>query len=340
LTKKQVLVLWVFQEMIIVSVTMVRNEADVIEAFVRHHLGFVDQMIIIDHLSIDDTLTILNHLKAEGAPVEIVKNTRQEFLQAEASTAQMRRAAQEFGADWVLPLDADEFLTSDEDPSVRPLLDKLSPDQVYQVPWRNYVPRAEDELNDSLLFDRIPYRRTEEPFPIYKVFVPRKYAINKKITLKVGNHGIRKGKRRKKTIRPLDAEQLHLAHFPVRSIAQLTSKALLGWAARLASHEQKGNMNYHLKRLFEEIRTGRKIDSSDLMSFALEYGLPESLKDIPQELTRDRVVSPNGDVVLRYSSGIYEVDLVRALAGLSEDLGNKLAAERKKSRWKKLFSHA
>jgi len=156
----------------------------------------------------------------------------------------------------------------------------------------------------------------------------------------VGNHGIRKGKRRKKTIRPLDAEQLHLAHFPVRSIAQLTSKALLGWPARLASHEQKGNVNYHLKRLFEEIRTGRIIDSSDLMSFAIEYGLPESLKDIPQELTRDRVVSPNGDVVLRYSSGIYEVDLVRALAGLSEDLGNKLAVERKKSRWKKLFSHA
>jgi hypothetical protein len=98
-------------------------------------------------------------------------------------------------------------------------------------------------------------------------------------------------------------------------------------------------MNYHLKRLFEEIRTGRIIDSIDLMSFALEYGLPESLKDIPQELTRDPVVSPNGDVVLRYSSGIYEVDLVRALAGLSEDLGNKLGVERKKSRWKKLFSH-
>jgi len=118
----------------IVSVTMVRNEADIIESFVRHHLGFVDQMIIVEHRSVDETPAILQQLKAEGAPIEIVKDSRLESNQSVVTTLQMRRAARELGADWVLLLDADEFLTSDQDSSVRPLFEKLSASEVYRVP--------------------------------------------------------------------------------------------------------------------------------------------------------------------------------------------------------------
>ena len=112
---------------------MVRNEADIIETFVRYYLQIIDFMIIIDHLSIDETSVILNKLKAEGAPIEIVKEVRQEFSQSEVTTRQMQWAAQELGADWILLLDADEFLVSDEGPNVRPFLEQFSQEEVYLI---------------------------------------------------------------------------------------------------------------------------------------------------------------------------------------------------------------
>ena len=46
----------------IVAISMVRNEADVIEAFVRHHAGLVDELIVVDHRSIDGTDELLREL--------------------------------------------------------------------------------------------------------------------------------------------------------------------------------------------------------------------------------------------------------------------------------------
>ena len=42
----------------IASVTVVRNECDIIEEFVRYNLNFFDEMHIINHLSTDSTLNI------------------------------------------------------------------------------------------------------------------------------------------------------------------------------------------------------------------------------------------------------------------------------------------
>src|SRR5512136_2241231 len=112
----------------IITVTMARDESDVIELFVRYHLRIVDYMIIIEHLSFDRTPEILEALKAEGLPLEIVRETRTAFDQGGITTQFMKRAVAEHGADWVLPLDADEFLTANEGSEVRPLLEKLSPE--------------------------------------------------------------------------------------------------------------------------------------------------------------------------------------------------------------------
>ena len=46
----------------IAIVSMVRNEADVIESFVRHNLQVADALYIIDHASTDGTGEILQQL--------------------------------------------------------------------------------------------------------------------------------------------------------------------------------------------------------------------------------------------------------------------------------------
>lgn len=44
----------------IVSITMVKNEVDIIESFVRYHLKIFDEMIILDNGSTDETVNIIN----------------------------------------------------------------------------------------------------------------------------------------------------------------------------------------------------------------------------------------------------------------------------------------
>ena len=47
----------------IFSISMVKNEMDVIESFVRYNLNILDGMIILDNGSTDDTLKILKLLQ-------------------------------------------------------------------------------------------------------------------------------------------------------------------------------------------------------------------------------------------------------------------------------------
>lgn len=57
----------------VVIITMVRNEEDIIESFIRHCNLFADDILVIDHDSIDSTSEILYKLREEGLPLHIEK---------------------------------------------------------------------------------------------------------------------------------------------------------------------------------------------------------------------------------------------------------------------------
>ncbi len=63
----------------IIVISMVKNEADVIESFVRHSLTFADGMLIADHCSGDGTGEILEKLRQEGLPVSVRRVRRIEL---------------------------------------------------------------------------------------------------------------------------------------------------------------------------------------------------------------------------------------------------------------------
>jgi hypothetical protein len=50
---------------------MVRNEEDILEAFVRHHGTLVDRLAIVDHRSSDRTPEILESLLAERFSLDV-----------------------------------------------------------------------------------------------------------------------------------------------------------------------------------------------------------------------------------------------------------------------------
>ena len=94
----------------VTAISMVRNEADVIEAFVRYHAEIVDELIVVDHRSVDGTDETLRALMAEGLPLRVRAEDSPMQRQNVVMTGLMREAVVDGGADWVLPVDADEFV--------------------------------------------------------------------------------------------------------------------------------------------------------------------------------------------------------------------------------------
>ena len=89
------------------GVSMVRNEEDVVRANVLYHLaaGF-DRVLIVDNASTDGTRKVLRQLGRD--PRVRWTRDRGTFRQGEIFTRLARQAFAE-GADWVAPIDADDF---------------------------------------------------------------------------------------------------------------------------------------------------------------------------------------------------------------------------------------
>ena len=92
----------------IVMTSLVRNEADVVDAQIAYHLNAgVDYVIATDHESQDGTTEILESYAREGY-LHLIRE-RGEVQESGWRTRMARMAARKFGADWVISSDANEF---------------------------------------------------------------------------------------------------------------------------------------------------------------------------------------------------------------------------------------
>jgi hypothetical protein len=88
---------------------LARDEADVIEAWLAFHLNAgADFVIATDNRSEDGTTDVLERYAREGH-VHLIREPGEDLRQNEWVTRMARLAATDFGADWVINSDADEF---------------------------------------------------------------------------------------------------------------------------------------------------------------------------------------------------------------------------------------
>lgn len=88
---------------------MVRDEADIVVPMIEYHLhAGVDVFLITDNGSVDGTRDLLSSYESDDRVV-VIDDPVHDKNQSQKVTAMARRAADEFGADWVINADADEF---------------------------------------------------------------------------------------------------------------------------------------------------------------------------------------------------------------------------------------
>jgi hypothetical protein len=305
----------------IVAITMARNEEDIIEAFVRYHAGLFDLMLVIDHSSVDRTPEILRKLERDGLPVRTKSEPSVVQRQWQVTTALMREASREHEADWVVPLDADEFLVPADRAGLERALGTVSHEVPARVVLQSYVPTALDDPSLLNPLERITHRKRSEP-RWWKVLVPLQIARDERTALTQGNHAIRASS---ETLGAEPLGRIALAHFPVRSTDQIARKILAGWLTHLARPDRQRSEAFQWRRLFSELAAGRQLSGGDLERLALEYLLKAPHPSRP----RARLVSDPlpVDFALEYTAGL-SVSPLGVLAQTAEALVSELAPSR------------
>ena len=227
----------------LVGLSMVRNESDIIETFIRHNLTLLDELHIVDHNSSDNTREMLTLLKQEGLPIHIYYYNELEFAPERILNHMMQHILNnDADIDYIFPLDADELIYCPSREMLNNFLMLIPQDRVGMYTWRGYLPN-DTEYDPDFICYFTDQRKEEILTP--KVIIPRVIAETYRLT--IGSHYMvnAKGKEIQSVvfIAPnsqnyyywfierfnaefIETNDLWLGHYPIRSTAQQIKKVL------------------------------------------------------------------------------------------------------------------
>jgi hypothetical protein len=253
----------------IVAFTRVKNELDIIEAFIRHHAGHIDKIIVLDDGSSDGTETVLQGLRREGLPLVLLREPSIGYDQSRSMTRLARMAINQFGADWIVPLDADEFVEPPEGVSLGELL-AFKGSQVLRVGWSNFVWRPGDtqkaEINPVVrMVERLPARQVWT-----KVIVPAAAVANKDFEIGIGSHDVIIGGGKLDTLATND---ICLCHYPIRSRDQFISKVTVSYLQLRAWEFHQRGLAFQYDAPYATLKAGMTGLEALMEDMSLHYAI-------------------------------------------------------------------
>ena len=236
----------------LVGIGTVKNEADIIESFVRHNLGRLDALVLIDDGSVDGTREILLSLEAEGLNLVTLEWDGSSGQEQSMKLSELLLViASRMNFDWVFPLDADEAIDCESRAALEKALQNVGQGCVGILPWRSYIPTAADDWAQTNPFRRIVNRKVRETPQVYKVAIPKSQLKLMPMVIASGNHTARRiGSFKQLSMTVL--ENVALAHFPVRSPDQLVSKVICGYLSMLAEGCGRPSRSFHWRDMYAQ----------------------------------------------------------------------------------------
>lgn len=276
---------------------VVKNESDIIEAFVRHNLRFLDTLHVVDNFSTDGTFEILTALQMEGLPLEISRDARMDHPQAEIMTSLIKKWGEP--CDWVFCLDADEFIDDISKDEFRNKVSALPQDRCVTIQWEFFVPMESNDKSIINPIERITHRRLAPVNPwLAKVVIPGRFLNKRGLRLRPGNHFLEQANG---VVLPhRRCPEIKLAHFPIRSHEQLAKKVITGdWAISIRAM-RSASEGQHWSGLKRRLLKGELIASTELALLAYNYGAStedSTLESLENALLEQRpLLSPCSDL--------------------------------------------
>ena len=203
--------------MTVAAITMVRDEADIIGHTITHLLNQgIDHILVADNMSIDDTGFILQTFKDTGQ-VTVIEDTEVGYYQDQKMTTLAHQAHSLFGAEWIMPFDADEYWYWTEGTLAE--FFQQAPADVYTAVGWDHIATDDDDPTETDPFRRIQHRR-QSPQKMGKAV----FRYHPDAWIDFGNHFIFNHP-------GTPATGLNYRHFQYRSFEQLITKVRNGAAA-------------------------------------------------------------------------------------------------------------
>lgn len=317
-----------------------RDEADIVGSWLDFHLSAgADFVVVTDNRSEDGTTEILERYEREGS-VHVIHEPGEDLRENEWVTRMARLAATEFGADWVINSDADEFWWP-RGGSLGHVLAAV-PERYGLVSafLRVFGPRPGDELFAERMTIRFSaLAAIHDPASLYRPIRKVIHRAHPEILLTRGNHAVTDS-----PYTPLRGWfPIEVFHFPVRSARQMAHKAEV-FGSGFARYVDRAPTGYH-RNMFDALRSGRIDDYYEALVVGdaeLERGLEEGqlvvdtrLRDALRAISAGRApVFPVPTLVdeARYAveaAALGEADVIRLQRRLDELEGRLGAVEQR-----------
>jgi hypothetical protein len=252
----------------LVMTLLARDEADIVDAQLQFHLNAgVDFVIATDNLSQDGTTEILESYERSGQ-LHLIREQGEYLRQADWITRMGRLAASDFGADWVIHSDADEFWWPRGDSLKEVLASSPARYGIVRALVRHFVPRpgGEPSFAERMTARVAATAPINDPRSLFRPNLKIVHRADPEVNVSIGGQ------------RLIDSQLVPLRgwypieffHFPVRSLEQCERKY---------AHQQTGpgqTPSPYYDRVRELIQAGRieeLYESLLVDDAALERGL-------------------------------------------------------------------
>ncbi len=278
-----------------IGLASIRNDVDIVESWVRHHVERLDHLHVIVHSPEDGTDEVLKALAAEGLPLTLTFHSDPAFAQNDF----MNTLARSLEPAYAFLLDADEFVRQSRDEIERELsADRFDGPAAFALlqTYPNIDSPAETTIADPIC--RMRYRLPTEARTTKLVLTPMWWRTSACISQ--GNHYLHDWFAR------IPDTTIRFAHFPCRSNAQVLNKIIIGTLAKNFSRPELIG-GTHWDQAFR-----RLVDGDETPPIELFHGR-QSIENL--------VYDPLPEHVLKYTD-LARQDPYRALARFAAKLVN------------------
>ena len=256
----------------VVMTLLVRDEEDILQQNIEFHLNHgVDFFVVTDNLSFDGTREILDAYWRLGV-LHYIYEPEDNFAQGVWVTRMARLAISQFGADWVINSNADEFWWAQHAQDLKAVLRHVPVSAPgLRVRRHNFVPRP--YTGNMGFLETMIYRQAFSVNGLGRLLPPKVcHRALPDISVGQGNYEVTAGDAK---LNVSETSELCIFHFPVRTLAQVTGKIEKGGAAYRRSnlpvevgaawrtlyimYQEEGLDRYFEGQFYDDIRLSRAL---------------------------------------------------------------------------------
>lgn len=227
----------------ILATLLVRDEDDIVNSNIRHHLNNgIDNFIVTDHKSKDDTPELVSYFREV---TEFIQVDEDGYFQDKWVTDMARRACQ-YNPDWIVHLDADEFVHNirflenvPKDIGCVTIGTALEPTESSGVTMREFLPMR-DQQESNFDYSRYRYYTTAAHKRMKGCIVAHR--PDPKVVVEQGNHRVFTHWKKGWTA------AITVDHYPIRSYGHFMKKVKNGGEAYHSAGEHYAPQIGHLWR--------------------------------------------------------------------------------------------